>query len=98
MSVRSWTESSVALLQPNHERQPIVEMLAAEESGEFTYIPVQNEVEVTSEEGPQSPPPSPQTEVNVRRDNASDCFLFIFVYVCELHRHKSVVLSAELER
>jgi hypothetical protein len=64
--VYTWvTEPLFTLLQPNQERQPVAEMLAAETSGEFTYVPVEKDDELASDEGPHSPPPSPQTEVVV---------------------------------
>ena len=48
--------------QQNHERQPIAEMQEAEESGEFLYVHkvVKDEEEIAGEEGPVSPPPSPE--------------------------------------
>jgi len=54
-------------LQPNHERQPIEEMAAAEASGEFSYVPPEKDDSLDAEEGPKSPPPSPvpQTDVSL---------------------------------
>lgn len=56
-------------LPPNHERQPVAEMLNAEESGQFTYVPPAPatdeeavDTDLAAEEGPHSPPPSPQPD------------------------------------
>jgi len=53
----------------NHERQPVAEMLEAEEAGTFSYIPPapadDEETDLAAEEGPVSPPPSPQPTENV---------------------------------
>lgn len=63
-------------LQPNHDRQPVMEMKEAEESGEFTYVPGQkNAAEDAEEEGPNSPPPSP---ASVSCHPHSQWFLVLF--------------------
>jgi coatomer subunit beta' len=50
-------------VQPNHDRQPVLEMKEAEESGDFTYVPGKKDAaDDADDEGPNSPPPSPASD------------------------------------